>query len=212
MTASTSYRSAMSTIAGARVARLAISLVAFGAFALPAAAQARVSVPPRPITTGKAQLTPTLTQAEITNFANSIEASVDNSPFAKQVAGPAAPLFETSAPNATGMTNVTLRWTALPSTGTPRMGFVNLMGYVVLRATSRPGVWDSVAFVTAPPAHVQAQVSPEANAIFRVGAYYNLTRVSIADGGINATETHTVAGNPGNWIADTTHAVRVISH
>lgn len=186
---------------------VASAAIALSTIATPAAAQLRANIPVRQITQK-----PAYTQLQITSYAASLEASLDNSSYAKQVVGPAAPVFETSAPNATGMTNVTLRWNPLPSTGAPRMGFLNLMGYVVLRATARPGVWDSVAFVKAPPAHVQAQVSPESNAIFRVAAYYDMTQVTIADGGNNATETHTQAQRTQNWMADTTHAVRVISH
>ena len=192
----------------ATVATMATAaLIALGAIASPAAAQIRREVPLRPIVPK-----PAYTQMQITSYAASLEASLDNSSFAKQVVGPAAPVFETSPPNATGTANVTLRWSALPSTGAPRIDFQNLMGYVVLRATNRPGVWDSVAFVHGPPAHVEVQLSPQSNAIFRVGAYYNLQQPLVVDNGTNASGTHMQMGQARNWIADTTRAVRVITH
>lgn len=179
------------------------ALIALGAIAPSAAAQV--------LAAGPLQRPTEISQPQITMFWASLEASLDNSTFGKQVVGPATPTFETSAPTATGTTSVTLRWTALPSTGQVKVNRTNLMGYVVLRATARPGVWDSVAFVTGPPAHVQAQVSPEANAIFRVGAYYSRVPIGVTDVGGNASIATLQPGNGQHWI-DTTRAVRVITH
>lgn len=152
-------------------------------------------------------------QLALTAYLRSLTVSVNGSAPATQATGPANPHYESSPPNASASVGATLNWTALPATPAQPVSGPKLAGYVVLRAsTTRPGGWDSVAFVAAPPAQVQALISPAANALFRVGAHYTSLTFSVSPNPNNSNQVVTgTNATHQEWTADTTAAVRVIT-
>jgi hypothetical protein len=193
-----------------RRGRVPFAAVAYLLLGLSAGAAAQ---PKAPVVATGGRPTVQQPQSALSAYIKSLTVSVNGSAPATQAIGPANPRYQNSAPNASTSVGATLNWTALPAEPSAPATGTHLRGYVVLRASAtRPGGWDSVAFVGAPPAQVQAPISPEVNAIFRVVAHYTSLTFAVSpnpNGGSGV-----VTGSSGTtqvWNADTTSAVRVIT-
>lgn len=188
--------------------RVVVRLTLIAAVGIPVAG-AQVQAPTVPASHPVVQQATTALAA----YLSSLTASVNGSAAAAQATGPANPQFSNSPPNASASVSVTLNWKTLPSPSGQGASTPKLTGYVVLRPSSaRPGAWDSVAFVAAPPTQVQAQISPSSNALFRVAAHYAALTFSVSPNPNNSGQIVTGTNAQSQaWNADTTRAVRVIT-